>query len=128
MLPEVDVAARQKLEVVDDWTRIPYADLDRDNFAHMDPDGLRYYLPALMLRILRHYDPSAMWCIGTVSALVQEGRHPRGFVELLTPEQRRAVALYVKELPNLLQLDEYDAPDIARVYREVWSQELTPRD
>jgi hypothetical protein len=34
-------------EVTDDWTSIPDDELARDNIAHLDPIGLRYYLPAL---------------------------------------------------------------------------------
>ena len=120
-IPYDEIAERERLEVTDDWTRIPNSDLDRDNTAHLDPEGLRYFLPALMLRLLDGYEPIEMWCIGTISALVQEWGHPRGFIELLTPEQRSAVALYVKELPNLVHLDKYDGPDIARAFRKLWS-------
>ena len=74
-----------------------------------------------MLRLLRDYNDLEMWCIGTISALAQEDRHPRGFIELLTPEQRNAIALYVKELPNLVELDKHDRPATIRAYRDVWS-------
>ena len=42
-------------EVTDDWALIPEDELRTDNVPHLDADGLRYYLPALMLWLLDHY-------------------------------------------------------------------------
>jgi Family of unknown function (DUF6714) len=109
----------------EDWANIPTAELDRaENIAHFDAEGLRYYLPALMLKLLDDYEPSAMWCIGTISALDQRAPHPLGFLDLLSKKQRWAIALYVKALPDLVQLHPEDAARVSRAFREVWSREL----
>ena len=90
----------------------------------MDPAGLRYFLPALMLRLLRAYEPAEVWCIGTVSALAHERRHPRGFLELLTPAQARAIAIYLQALPDLVDLDHEDREVVVGAFRDVWAQHL----
>jgi hypothetical protein len=96
--------------------------------AHLDPEGLRYYLPALMIHLLDHYDPLQMWCIGTTSALDQRDRHPYGFFEPLTRRQRQAIALYVRALPDLVELDGDDNAIVTRAFRDVWSRELADVD
>ena len=53
-----------------------------------------------MLYMLDHYDGGEMWTIGTISALEQQRGHPEGFLELLTVAQRRAIAGYVRALPQ----------------------------
>ena len=96
-------------EVTDDWASVPKAELERDCTAYLDAEGLRYYLPALMLWLLDHYDDehrlfnegASMALIGTTGALDQRDRHPPGFLELLTPHQRLAIAVYVqRHLPS----------------------------
>jgi len=114
----------RRSEVVDEWAAVPPSELERDCVAHLDPTGLRYYLPAFMLRLLDHYEPGEMWCIGTISALDQRGRHPIGFLELLGVEQKRAIAIYVRSLPELVRLDAEDAVIIARAFRDVWAREV----
>jgi hypothetical protein len=109
----------------EEWTSIPVAELERaDAIAHLDAEGLRYYLPALMLHLLDHYESSEMWCIGTISALDQRRGHPFGFVELLSITQRQAVATYVRALPDLVELDHEDSSRMRRAFRDVWSNEL----
>ena len=112
-------------EPYEDWASIPMAELDRaETIAHFDAEGLRYYLPALMLKLLDDYEPSEMWCIGTIGALDQRRGHPLGFLDLLSTKQRRAIALYVKALPDLVKLDREDAARVSRAFRDVWSREL----
>jgi hypothetical protein len=113
-------------EITDDWAAVPATDLDRDAIAYLDARGLRYYLPALMIRLLDAYEPTQMWCIGTIFALDQRQRHPPGFLELLSPSQRRAIATYVRTLPTLVELGDGDAARIRRAFRDVWSRELEP--
>ena len=108
----------------EDWASISPADLDRAIVAHFDPEGLRYYLPALMLRLLDDYDPLESWCSGTIGALDQRRGHPQGFLKLLSRTQRRATALYVKALPDLVELSQSDAAILSRALRDVWSQQL----
>lgn len=112
-------------EVTHDWAAVPPEELESENIAHLDAEGLRYYLPAFMLRLLdSDVDDGEMWRIGTIGALDQRDRHPRGFLELLTPRQRRAIALYVRALPELVELDAEDTKRLARAFRDVWSQHL----
>lgn len=112
-------------ETLDDWAAVPPVDLESNHIAHLDAEGLRFYLPALLLRLLSHYgDGSEMWTIGTIRALDQRRRHPRGFLELLTDKQRRAIAVYVRTLPQLVDLAAEDASTISRALRDVWSPYL----
>ena len=109
----------------EDWTAIDPRELERaESIAHLDPEGLRFYLPALMLLLLNRYEPTEMWCIGTTAALDQRQPHPDGFLEFLSPEQRRAVALYVQALPGLVPLEHDDAAILDRSFRATWSREL----
>lgn len=108
----------------EDWASISGDELDRaDVIAHLDAEGLRYYIPALMLRLLDHYQPGEMWCIGTIAALDQRNRHPAGFLELLTASQRRVIAIFVQALPDLVDLHAYDSAHLSLAYRDVWSRE-----
>lgn len=54
----------------------------------------------------------------------QREPHPDGFLEFLSPEQRRAVALYVQALPGLVPLEHDDAATLERSFRAVWAREL----
>jgi hypothetical protein len=107
-----------------DWEAIPADELDRaDAIAHLDAEGLRYYLPALMLHLLDDYEQGAMWTIGTIAALDRD-RHPRGFIELLDAKQREAIATYVSALPDLVDLGYEDSTVVGRALNDVWSRYL----
>jgi hypothetical protein len=124
-LSDAEFAALPGQEVTDDWPAVPAEELDSEYIAHLDAEGLRYYLPAFMLRLLDDYvDGGEMWTIGTTRALDQRDRHPFGFLELLTPRQRRAIALYVRALPELVELDAEDGKALARAFRDVWAPYL----
>jgi hypothetical protein len=125
-------------EVTHDWTQIPEEDLRRDNIPHLDPDGLRYYLPALMLWLLDHYDDAEdrlldvdtdLTVIGTIHALApghEFRQHHYGIYDArFTPEQRGAIAAYIEALPHLVALDPEDATLVARSVRDYWKQFLT---
>jgi hypothetical protein len=56
-------------EITDDWSQVPLDELERDCIAHLDASGFRYYIPALMLSVLDHYDAASMRVIGTLSGL-----------------------------------------------------------
>jgi hypothetical protein len=125
-LTQAEFDAIPAREVTDDWTALTADDLATKNVAHLDPEGLRYYLPGLMLRLLDDYDPGEMWVIGTIHALDQRDRHPRGFVELLTPAQRRAIAEYIRVVPTLVDLRKEDAAVLRRSFDTVWSRYADP--
>jgi hypothetical protein len=111
-------------DVTDDWTAVPASDLDNDYLAHLDAEGMRYYIPALMLWLLDAYDAGEMATIGVIGVLDQRHPHPPGFLELLSSPQRCAIAHYVQALPQLVELDYEDARRIDRALRDVWSGDL----
>jgi hypothetical protein len=126
---------REPDEITDDWTRVPETDLLRDNIAHLDADGLRYYLPALMLWLLDHYDEdrwlsgSDMTAIGTIGAIAPEQTFAARLwviYDNFTAEQRTAIALYVEALPRLVRLDHEDATRVARSMNHYWRRFLPP--
>lgn len=122
-------------EVTDDWTRVPESELLRDNAAHLDGKGLRYYLPALMLWLLHHYhderwllnDGVDMTTIGTIMALAPAARFEEGILRLYEPftvAQKTAIASYLMALPRLVDLDDEDATTIARSIERYWGRFL----
>lgn len=124
-------------EVTHDWTLVPEEELRRDNIAHLDADGLRYYLPALMLWMLDHYDdenrPLAdgvdMTVIGTMGALApsKEFRaHHYLIYDTFSAQQRAAIALYLDALPRLVELDGEDTTLVERALRDYWGRFLPP--
>jgi hypothetical protein len=134
---EAAFEALPQSEVTDDWTRVPESELLRDNVAHLDAEGLRFYLPALMLWLLDHYDDPdlvrmpglgpLMTPIGTVMALAPGSmteEENRFRFEIFTEAQLAATAAYVEALPRLVALDQEDATRIARSIRDYWGQFL----
>jgi hypothetical protein len=126
---------RETDEVTDDWTRVPESELLRDNIAHLDAEGLRYYLPALMLWLLDHYDEdrwlsgSDMTAIGTIGAVAPEQQFATtlwAIYDSFTAEQRTAIASYVEALPRLVRLDHEDARRVARSMDGYWRRFLPP--
>ena len=121
-------------EITDDWTRIPDSELARDCIAHLDRVGLRYYLPALLLWLLDHYDDGDvlvdMTVIGTISALAWSAQFDTSYREVyatFTTEQRTSVARYVAALPRLVNLDPEDLTLISRSLDRYWAQFLPRR-
>jgi hypothetical protein len=96
-------------------------------------DGLRYYLPALMLWLLDHYDEdrslsgSDMTAIGTIHAIAPSpefaASHP-AIYDSFTGAQRTAIASYVQALPHLVRLDHEDAARLARSLDQYWHRFL----
>ena len=134
-LSEAEWAAVPRLEITDDWSRIPDDELICDALAHLDADGLRYYLPALMLWLLGHYndrsdgrDPDAdATVIGTVHSLAPDAGFARylwGIYDMFTPEQRTAMARYVEALPRQVDLRYEDAARLGRAIDLYWSRFL----
>jgi hypothetical protein len=114
-------------EITDSWSEVPFSELERDCIAHLDDDGLRYYLPALMLSLLSDYDPTSMRVIGTIAALYPKiaGSTIRSFA-YLTDDQHRAVASFLSALPHLVMLDTEDSKCVARALRNYWGKFATP--
>ena len=108
-------------EITNSWSDVPFCELERDCIAHLDDAGLRYYLPALMLSLLSHYDPGSMRVIGTIAALYPKAIHS-GSYEYLTDDQHRAIACFLNALPNLVTLDSEDSKRVARALRNYWGK------
>ena len=112
-------------ETTDDWRKIPIHALDdADCLAHLDRKGFRYYIPALMLRLLDRYDPESMFSIGTLSILYPETESWPYLYSLLSDEQKRSVARFLKALPDLVELDTEDRTLVKRALRNYWSEYL----
>lgn len=134
-LSEAEFAAIPRHETTDDWTRISESELICDSLAHLDGAGLRYYLPALMLWVLDHYNDedliqdhdASMTVIGTMSALAPSAGAAQSrwdIYDSFTVEQRAAMAKYVEALPRLVELDREDAIHVSRSMGRYWAQFL----
>lgn len=114
-------------EVTDDWSRIPLAELEIDSIANLDAEGFRYYIPALMLRLLEHYDNS-MRVISTLSSLYPKKdswEYDMSRYSLLTADQKSAIAFFLSSLLELADLDYEDKPVVTRALNNYWAQFLT---
>jgi hypothetical protein len=113
-------------EETERWDHVTFQELESDNIAHLDPEGFRFYLPAFMISVLDDYVCSSMRCIGTISALYPK-EHVLGYhmprYNLLTYEQKQAVACFLEALPELLALDGEDRTIVERA-RRFWDQFL----
>ena len=108
----------------DDWTGVQVRDDNSDCIAHLDAEGLRYYLPALMLSVLADYDAGSMRVIGTISALDTRGTYGDRRLTMLNDEQRQAIACFLKALPELVTLSHRDAKVVSRSLSAYWKQFL----
>ena len=110
-------------EVTDSWADVPFSELERDCVPHLDEEGLRYYLPALMLSLLSNYDPASMRVIGTISALYpkNDAIHRRNYA-FLNAAQHKAIACFLRALPHLVPLDTEDSKRVARALRNYWGR------
>ena len=110
-------------ESTEDLSDIPVDLLESfDCIAFLDEKGLKYYLPAFMLRILDNYDASTMMTIGTFSALYPKNETQKANLSELNIVQRRAIALFLKNLPNLVELWGEDVPRVERAFNQYWSK------
>jgi len=123
---EIEFARIPLSEETQHWNRVTPEELESDNVAHLDPEGFRFYLPAFLISLLDGYDAASMRVIGTLSALypkehVREYHMPR--FDLLTYEQKQAVAVFLDALPSLVPLDGEDGTIVERAMR-YWRQFL----
>lgn len=114
--------ALPKGEMTNDWSKVPMDELERDCVAHLDAEGLRYYIPALMLSVLTHYDAGSMRVIGTISALDSRDAYNQRRFALFTEPQRRAIASFLSALPNLVDLWDEHAKVASRSLQTYWRQ------
>lgn len=118
-----EFAALPKKEVTDNWQEIPiYLLNEADCLAHFDRKGFRYYIPALMLRLLENYDSSSMMTIETLSILYPKSEGWEYLYSLLDEQQKQAVALYLEILPNLVNLYTENKTAVERAFNKYWSK------
>lgn len=112
-------------EVTDDWTRVPIEELERVCVPYLDAAGFRFYIPALMLSVLSHYDPLSMRVTGTIGSLYPKqdlwSFHMDQYA-LLDAAQLRAIATYVHALPALVPLHDEEHAMMSRAMRNFWGQ------
>ena len=125
-IPENELAALPKDEIKDDWSQVPLDEYSTECIAHLDAEGLRYYLPALLLSVIDDYDPRSMRVIGTLSAIDPRNAYGEARFALLSDEQRRAVAAFLESLPHLVDLWHEDAKVVSRSLSAYWQQYLPP--
>lgn len=114
-------------EVTDDWANVPWEELERDNVAHLDPEGWRYYIPAFMLSVLESYDPISMRVVGTLASLNPDdhlGEYHLPRYNLLTYEQKQVIARYLEALPQLVPLTDVDLPIVRSGLEMYWRNYL----
>jgi hypothetical protein len=114
--------------VTHDWAQVSSEELERNCIAHLDALGFRYYIPALMLSLLDHYDPASMRVIGTLSGLSpKQGAweyHMQRY-SLLNFEQKAAIAHFLSALPTLFELEADDQKIVERAIRNYWREFLS---
>lgn len=96
-----------KGEITNDWSQVSLDELERDCIALLDPFGFRYYIPALMLSVLDHYDSSSMRVIGTLSGLYPKKIAcpiPRISILSSTPRKRRPSPTFLRHSLSWLHL------------------------
>ena len=60
-------------EITQDWKKIPISQPDTAEYsAHLDKLGFKYYIPALMIRLLENYDYTSMVTISTLVLFLKE--------------------------------------------------------
>jgi hypothetical protein len=117
-------------EITDDWSQVPLNELESesDGIAHLDAFGFRYYIPALMLSVLNHYESRSMRVIGTLSGLYPKKDNSWEYrmyrYSLLNPEQKTAIARFLGALPKLVELDFQDQKIVPRALRNYWGEYL----
>lgn len=95
-----------------------------DCIAHLDEKGFKYYIPALMLRLLDNYDPTSLMTIGTLNFLYPKKKSHQYLYSELNEKQYQAIALYLQNLPDLVDLDVTDKTIVSRALRNYWSKFL----
>lgn len=121
-------ASAADVEITTDWSRVPFDELERDCIAHLDALGFRYYIPALMLSVLEHYDSSSMRVIGTLTGLYPKNGNAWEYhmhrYSLLDGTQKVAIARFLAELPKLVELDSEGQKTVERALRNYWGEYL----
>jgi hypothetical protein len=115
-------------EITDDWSQVPLDELESDCIAHLDAFGFRYYIPALMLSVIYHYESSSMRVIRTLGGLYPKKDNSWDSAmrrySLLNSAQKMAIAGFLAALPKLVELDFEHQKIVPRALRNYWDEYL----
>ncbi len=134
-LTDAEYEVLPEAEVTDNWSLVPEDELRRGCVEFLDDAGLRYYLPAFLLRMLDHYGEdlivdSSGPDIGTIAAIAPYDQFRKSGYAVFdgwTPEQRAAIAVYAEALPRLVDLYHEEATRVDRAIGDYWGHFL-PED
>ena len=124
---EEEYAALSASEETTDWSKISEDELARAYPAFFDPPALRFYIPALMISLLRDYQDTTMRVCGTLGCLCVSPHEDFQSKEvlcwaLLTSAQKAVIAQFVYCLPSLVSMNAEDRTWVEQAYVEYWSR------
>jgi hypothetical protein len=117
-------------EITDDWSQIATDELESesDGIAHLDAFGFCYYIPALMVSVLNHYESSSMRVVGTLGGLYPKKdnrwEYKLNRYSLLNPAQKTPIARFLAALAKLVELGFQDQKIVPRALRNYWGEYL----
>ncbi|MCO6512717.1 MAG: hypothetical protein J5I65_18185 [Aridibacter famidurans] len=124
--------------VIDNWEKIDWSrepDDEHISMVFLYDKGQRYYLPALMLRLLDKYDSSSMRVISTLSFLYPRKNDKQISWEsyssnysVFTHEQMAAIGSFLNALPILLDLETRDRRIVQRAVENYWHRFVPEED
>lgn len=124
-----EFAALPLQEITDNWAALSPETLAKYSYLpHMDAKGFRYYIPAFMINSLRGYD-SLDTLTEAISALYpsldkDSWDYAMMHYSQLDNDQLRAVAKFLKWLPEIIELGWEDQTRAERAIRNFWHQYL----
>jgi hypothetical protein len=95
---EAERAYARNLDADESWQQVEPALIERYSSAlfYLDARGFRYYLPAVMAWSVQHAHTSDSSTPDNLLCLLADEQRQRWCDQLLTPEQRQAVASFVE--------------------------------
>jgi hypothetical protein len=127
-ISEAEFATIPRGEIIGDWIALPLDELEQYPYlAYLDAKGFRYYIPAFLLSLLQDSQRGSMRVICTLSSLCPTRErwlyHMQQY-ELLSDEQRSAIAVFLFELKDYPRLDSDDQQLISGALSAYWNQYL----
>jgi len=122
---EIAAAKAKDREVWGEWTQIPDNVLGTfySALCFVDPEGMRFLLPAYMLFAINNYKESDSASIDSVIYALDRGSEAFGGNEsLLSSEQKSAIISFLKYMVLEAGEDWVDATVASRAYEQHWSR------
>jgi hypothetical protein len=116
-----DVADLRSKDPEERWQDITDEKLDRfsDTLAFMDAEGFRFHLPRFIVYSLTHADDATSSWAEDAPIYYCMGKDELGRYSLLSPEQRRVVARFLR---FVAAHDAYFADEASQALKEFWAQ------